>query len=130
MTTTKEIIELNKVFVSLNQQNIIKILVKDNIELNVEDILAIQKAKHKLIENQKHYVLFVTPRYSSITPEARSFSASAEVNKNAIAKGIVVVNLATRLISQFFVTVNKPPVMTKIFATQEEALSWFKTIKE
>jgi hypothetical protein len=119
-------VELKHSVISLMAGNLIKIKVKDHSILDVEDIKEIQKAKRELIGDQKHTVLFVTPRYGSITKEAREFSASHEANENAEAKAIVMNGLAMRIITNFFINYDKPPIEHKAFETERDALEWLK----
>lgn len=119
-----ESVDLEKAVVSLLDNNIIKIHVKEHALVELEDIEKIQEVKKSFIGNAVHCVLFIAPRIGTLTKEAREFSATPEVNLNAKAKAIVVPNLGMRLISNFFITMNKPTVTPKIFSNEKEALVW------
>jgi hypothetical protein len=127
---TKDMIELEKAKVSLIEGNIIKIDVKENSLVGVEEIKAFQVAKRRLLGDAVHYVLFITPKMGTMTREAREFSASSDVNENAKAKAVVVSSLVMRIIANFFLGTNKPPVLHKIFNSEKDALAWLKKIRQ
>jgi hypothetical protein len=121
-------VTLKNSVISQLQGNIIRVKVKEYSSLDVEDIREILKAKRELINDQKHTVLFITPRYGSITKEAREFSATYEANENAVAKAIVLNGLAMRIIANFFINYDKPPIEHKAFETERDAIEWLKKI--
>ncbi|HET6990145.1 MAG TPA: hypothetical protein VFJ43_02430, partial [Bacteroidia bacterium] len=92
--------------------------------LEVNDMLAINNAKFELVGTKKYTVLFIPGIFASITTEARAFSASREMNHNAIAKAILVTSTTDRLIGNFFIKINRPPAPTALFNTESEAMLW------
>lgn len=123
-----EEVELKNVTVSLLENNIIKLKIKEHSLIDVDDIKEMQVAKRNLIGDKKHTILFVTPRLGSMTREARDYSASPEVNLNAIAKAVVLNGLTMRIIANFFIHYNKPPVEHRVFETEKEAFEWLQTL--
>lgn len=122
-------IELKNAVVYLLDGDIIGVKAKEHSVIDLEDVKEVNRAKRELIGNKKHFVLIVTPKDGSITKEAREFSASEEVNLNAIAKAIVMNGLAMRIIVNFFINYDKPPVPHKAFETERDALDWLKKIR-
>jgi hypothetical protein len=119
-------IELEKAFVYLLSHNILKIQIKENADVEVDDIIKIQEAKIKLLGDNKHFVLFITPNNGIMTKEAREFAAGDLVNKNALLKAIVIPNLGMKIISNFFIKINKPIVEHKLFLNESDALKWLQ----
>ncbi len=119
-------ITTTKADVTLVEPDQVKIQIHDQVELDKEDMLAINAAKFRLVGDKKHIVLFIPGKLGSITQAAREVSASPEVNRNALAKAIVVSTISQRLIGNFFINVNKPPAPTRVFSSEEEALTWLK----
>ena len=113
-----EEVELKHVFVSLLENDVIKLRVKEHSIIDIDDVKEVQGAKRTLIGDKKHTVLFVTPKLGLITREARDYS-----------KAVVLNGLAMRIIVNFFINFNKPPVEHKIFENEEEALNWIQTLK-
>ena len=96
----------------------------EDAEIDQNDIEEIREAKFKLFGKLSHCVLFVSPEFGSITPEGRKEASSPLQNENAIAKAIIVKNIATRLVSNFFIRFNKPQIPVKVFENEKEALIW------
>jgi hypothetical protein len=129
MDSSMNVISTKKADVSLTSDGHILIRILEYSEVEAEDIKEINAAKDQLTEGKRNTVIFVTPNYGSISKEARELSASKEVYHNAIAKALVVSNMAGRLVSHFFITVNKPPAPTKIFKTEAEAAKWLTKMR-
>ena len=123
-------LELENAVVSLIDNSIIKIHIKEHAVIEVEDIKKFQEAKKALLDNPVHYVLFVTPKTGTLTKEAREFSATPEANLNAKAKAIVVANLGMRITTNFFIAMNKPPILHKAFNNEKQALEWLREIQK
>ncbi len=121
-------IKLKHVIIYLLEGNILKIVVKEKSVIDVDDVKEIQKAKRALIGDQKHTVLFITPQWGSMTKEARDYSALPEVSANALGKAVVLNGLAIRIITNFFIKFNNPPVEHKVFENEKDALAWLKTL--
>lgn len=120
-------IQLSKAIITYDEEGLVKILIRDNADINGKDILEINEAKQKLTGDHKYVVLFVPGKKGSINREARSASSSAEVYQNAIAKAIVVSSVTNRLIATFFINMNRPPAPTKFFPDEKSAIRWLKT---
>ena len=66
-------------------------------------------------------------RVRSVTRQARTFFASSPENL-AIASRVALVGASpiARVIGNFFLGLNKPPVPVRLFATEAEAIAWLK----
>lgn len=122
-------IELNKATCELIEDRIINIVVKDNVEIEVEDVLDIRKTNERLSKNENYLVVLESGFHSSITREARELSAKKEYGEQRKAMAFVITSLAQRIIGNFFININKPPTPTKIFNSREEALVWVKKFR-
>lgn len=121
-------IELEKLTMYLLEGNIIRIVVKERSIIDIDEVKEVQKVKRTFVGDQKHTVIFITPKFGSMTKEARDYSATDDVNMNAIGKAIVLNGLAIRIITNFFINFNKPPVEHRAFETEKEAMDWLKTL--
>lgn len=121
-------IDLGKAIVSLLDKDIIEIKITEHALIEEEEIKKFQEAKRTLVGNLPHYILFITPKVGIITKEAREAAAAPEANVNALAKAVVFSNLGMRILANFFITVNRPVVPHKAFATKEEALKWLNKL--
>lgn len=128
MEVIKEVV-LKNLTVSLMEDNIIRVKVNEHSIIDVSEVLELQKVKRSMVGDQRHSVMFITPKFGTMTKEARELSASKEVNINAMGKAIVLNGLAMRILANFFINFNKPPVEHKCFENEKNALEWLRTLK-
>lgn len=117
-----------KAVISLLKGDIVKMVPIENGEMDIIDLEEIQKAKFELVEERKYAVLFVTPNTGVMTKEARAFASGPLVNRNAVAKAIVIKNLGMRLMASFFIKFNKPVVEHRLFENEESAAEWLRSM--
>lgn len=130
MELTDKTIDTGKALVSSTEKGRVFIRVKDGMDLELEDIKSINQAKDQLAGEEAYTVVFSVGELCSISPEARAYSASAEVYRKAIAKAIVAPDLPGKLICNFFIKFNRPPAPTRLFGCEEEAILWLENIRK
>ncbi|MDX2173115.1 MAG: hypothetical protein SFY56_08350 [Bacteroidota bacterium] len=123
-------IDLKKASVSLMEDGIIHIHIKDQSEIELSDAVLIFEAMEKLCGGEKHPVLIDAGEFSSIDKEARMFAASMESNIFTLADGIAYLNLAQKLLAEFYLKNNKPVVPTKVFSNRQDAIVWLNEIAQ
>ena len=106
--------------------NIFKLKPKENVELVVQDAIEIRNIFFKLANGSKWAVLVDGANFFTTTAEFRSLSASAAYTDLRVALAIVTNSMATKIIGNFFIKVNKPASHTKLFSNEKEALAWLK----
>ncbi len=126
---TSKVIKLKSLTITLIEDNIIRVQVDEHCVVDLDEVKEVQKAKRALIGNQRHSVLFITPKFGTMTKEARELSATKEVNMYAMGKAIVLNGLAMRILANFFINFNKPPVEHRAFENENDALEWLRTLK-
>lgn len=114
----------DKYSINWHSPGIFQVDVHENAFLELEDILEIQTYKRHLTQGNPYVVLFVAPRFGNISKEAKSFLASDEGCKGAIAKAVVLTNLGGRIIYNYFITHFKPKVIHRAFNEKEKAMLW------
>ncbi|MGZ3920884.1 MAG: DUF7793 family protein [Bacteroidia bacterium] len=120
----------SKAEITLHEKNIVKINVMNDVCLEADDILEINKAQSFLIKDNYYRVLHVCGINSSVSKEARDLLSNKDISKNRLAKAIIINSLAQKIVVNFFIKFNKPPYPTKLFNTESEALRWLDEIKE
>lgn len=113
-----------KFTISWIEPGIIRIAVHENVHLEFDDVKEIQIHKSELSKNRKHGVLFITPRFGNISRDAKAYLASPEASLNCIAKAAITANLGMRLLVNFFISVNKPPIIHRAFNEEEKGKKW------
>ncbi len=107
--------------------DIVKMVPFENAEMDVKDLEDIQKIKFEMVGERKYAVLFVTPTMGVMTKEARAFASGPLVNRNAVAKAVIIKNLGMRMMFSFFIKFNKPIVEHRLFEKEPEAIAWLRS---
>jgi hypothetical protein len=123
-----KVIETDKALVSITSQGHVLTRIKEQMDLEVRDIEEMLAAKRSLIGDREHTVLFVSPRFGTISPKAREFSASAEVGYKVIARAIVTSSLSSRLLGNFYLRINRPSTPTRLFENESDAEKWLDKV--
>lgn len=126
MTLENENIKIDLTHASISQEmnGIIFIRIKSGAVLDLAKIKEINEAKNKLADDRRHAVIFIAHENAVMTKEARNYSASEEVFKNAVCKAIVVKSTAHRLITNYFIHFLKPIAPVKMFNSEQKAVEW------
>ena len=127
----KKHIELEKVHLYLIEDGFTLLTAKNNVEVELEDAIEIDDISYDLVEG-KPFVTLVDGRNvrSNISHEARDFFANDEkITKIRKAQAIVVNNLHTKLLANFYMKFYKPENPVKIFSDYDKAEKWVKEIK-
>lgn len=121
-------IETRTVVNSLIEEGILKVVVKENINLTLDDARENYNAAMQLTNAKRFSVLVEGHDFATIDKDAREFSSTAEAFENTIAMAIVVRSLSTRLLGLFLLQLNKRNHKTdiKLFKDSDAALLWIK----
>ena len=87
-------------------------------------ILAVIEAGKKLCNDKSHLLLTDVKVLAELTSEARKIAASKENTENLVAQAIVVKWVATKLIANAFMKLNKPHYPVKTFSDEGKAVKW------
>lgn len=81
------------------------------------------RLRQQITQGKPVYLLVDGRNVRHVTLHARSYLAR-EGADGILAKAIVAGNPVLRMIGNFFLRLNKPPVPSSIFKTREEAVEW------
>ncbi len=123
----EQTIELEKAFVSLRTDRIIHVHIKGGEELELADAKEVVAAIGFLGNKKKFPVLIDCEEFSTVSKEARAYSASKETNIYTSADALAYHSLAHKLFADIYVNIDKPAIPTKIFPDNEQAITWLKT---
>jgi len=121
-----EKIELNKVFVELLAPNLVLLSLKDNITIEVEDIIEIKDINTKLTNGNNYGLITNSGNYTSISNEARKLTANKEMEGKRIAMSIIINSLSQRMLVNFYLKINKPSIPTKSFSNLKDSREWIE----
>jgi len=63
-------------------------------------------------------------KMKSISKDARQFFASDEVTRVSLAFAMIVDTPLSRVLGNFYLSISKPKLPTRIFSSEAEALEW------
>lgn len=109
---------------------IIENVVREAVSIEYDDVIKIKEKNQALAKVKKYTLLISSEPFTSISKEARELSASDEFADTTIAKAILVGSLAQKLVVNFYLSINKPKIKTKMFSIndREKAIDWLKEI--
>ena len=118
--------QLNHAEIIHLQHNLYLLKFEDDYEVELEDAIEIDQAFIKITNNQPFCVVVdARNRYSSISNDARDFFANdPEILPIRKKIAIVINNMPTRMIANFFVKFNRPKTPTKVFNDYNKAIDW------
>jgi len=125
-----ETIRTSVAVLTLIEESIILFHINEYSELGMKEMLEVREANNILSKGNSYCVLMDAGDFSSSSKEAREESASEEHSKNRIAMGIIQNNFAIKIMTRFYLKINKPVRPTKIFKTKEEALVWLRQMRD
>jgi hypothetical protein len=83
-----------------------------------------------LSEGKSYPCLVDTTLVKTITKDAREAFAKGDGIKNMTACALLIGSPVNRLLGNFFLSVSKPGVPTRLFTSKEDALVWLSTFKK
>ncbi len=97
-----------------------------DFSVELEHVLEMQSVMEKIHaeSGMKHPVCAIYPRDVTLSKEAREYGTTDEANEYTTAVAAVVTSLAQKMIGNFIMRVQKPPIPLKLFSEREEALKW------
>lgn len=72
----------------------------------------------------KFYNIYEFDSFSDIEPELREWAADSDGNSYTYTDAIVIGSLSQKIITDFYLRVNKPIRRTKIFYSLEKSIKW------
>lgn len=99
----------------------------DLMDINV--IKDIVELRLKVTEDFKPYPFLVNIRdVKNSTKEVRDFLASKKAAERVTVTALLIDSMVSAAIGNFFMRISKPPVPTKIFTDEGEAIKWLNTL--
>ncbi len=80
----------------------------------------------RILNGKKTPALIDIRNIKSVDREARIHYAGAATGNIFTAAALLIDSPMTKTIGNFFLGINKPTVPTKLFSSEEEAISWLK----
>lgn len=111
----------------IDEDGILRIKILPGVNINKENFKEYFDASVKLLEGKKALVLFNASSEYTITDEEKKIGTSKEVADTRIAIAYVTRSLANKLMFNLFISVYRPTVPAKMFASEAKGLKWLKS---
>lgn len=114
---------------SLFSNNIVQCeWVEDLYEIQIKHILLLKDGLKELGGGEKMRFYNNSKDFSKIDKEAMEYISKPEASEFTLANGVLVNNLAKKIMFNFFMKFNKPTVPTRAFRTKGEAFDWLLSV--
>ena len=120
--------EIPEATICLRSDGIVYVAYKENVTLDVKLQTDMLDLFREITGNQKTNFIFETDEGFVVTKEARDNAANLEKDTPVNASAMIVTNLATRLVANFFIKVNKPAIKYKLFGNHKDAIEWLNSL--
>ncbi|MBS1635437.1 MAG: hypothetical protein JST26_05900 [Bacteroidetes bacterium] len=122
--------ELRIATATLYQGNVIAFRFMDDVVLQVEDVIELSQTNVAMTGDNPYFTIVVTGQRQDITQEAREYDFYKELGRKptCVAEAVIVHDLPTRIVVDFYYKLRRFPYPAKVFANEEQALEWFRTI--
>ena len=122
-----EVIITRTARISLRPDGILHFVYFPDAQERLEDAHANVKASEHLNPDQRRPLLVDLRPMRGIEREARAYYSSL---RSITARALLVESPVTRVMANFFISINKPPVPTKLFTSEDQAVAWLKNFME
>jgi hypothetical protein len=117
-------IETSVSIITIHESGIGQMHFKDGIILGLTEQMEHLEAMIKIADGKKMPFVVTAGKHVNITPEARDNAILIEDISPVCATGVVVQNLAYRLIADFYLKINKPKTPYRVFTDKRAAFEW------
>lgn len=120
--------EIPEASVKMRSDGIVHVFYKENVTLDVELQMSMLESFSQLTNNEKAYFIFEADEGFALTKEAQLNATLLEERSPVKASAIIVKNLASRIVANFFIKVSKPTLKYKLFSNINDAADWLKSL--
>ncbi len=124
----QEVIDTRTAQVFLLKENFVKMVMKEDALLELEDMIENHNAENALTNHKPHVILIDTRSNSMSSDEARKFSSGDEPTKYRIAVAILFDGLSGRIVANSLLNIYHPKVPTQKFTDENEAILWLESM--
>lgn len=122
-----DVFRTDKFRASLIAPSIIENVVLQGQTMEVEDVLELKKLNKSIAEGKPYAIVVRFEHLADVSKKAKELIASKEFAEFTMAKALLVDNIGHRLVGNFYLTINKPFMKTKVFTDKTAAIEWLKS---
>lgn len=111
----------------IDRDGILNLIFEPDVHIAVSDMKFVEKKLQEVSGNKPFKLIMDTRnRYIQFDREARRYAATSPITKNILGQAVLMNNLPTRLLFNFYTSIDKPQYPIKAFKTREPAVEWLK----
>lgn len=117
--------ELNDVIFSVYGNQIYHVYIKKESRITMQVV----KQGYRFLNEYGggvFYNIFQLDSFSEVDPEVREWAAGNSINRHTIMDAIVITGLGQKIITDFYLKINKPIIQTRVFDNLQCAVSWIQ----
>ena len=115
---------------TLLEDRIILFETDEHVTVGIQEMQEVRKVNHELSDGRPYCVMSKTGAFSSYSKEMLDASKTYEYSKNRIALAIIANNLAVKMMTNAYIRMRKPPIPTKSYRSEEEAINWLRKMRD
>ncbi|MGB9128761.1 MAG: hypothetical protein WCB97_03860 [Thiobacillus sp.] len=110
----------------LGEDGIVRIIHVPGAEVTLEDAKETMAAYLKINQGKRRPLFIDTKTMKSMTRETRQYYSGGEAAEVASAAAIIVGTPVSRVLGNFYIGLSNPHLPSRLFSSEDEALTWLK----
>ena len=119
-------IDTDLVTICIRTDGIMHTHTKVKLEISLEDAQNIYETSVKLGKGKAYANLFTTEKFTLASAEVREFLVSPKRIAVATADAFILDSLPQKILGNFYLKFDKPPIPSKLFTDHSVAIKWLK----
>lgn len=124
MTLPESAVASSASYFWVDDEGVLNILNKPKKVHDLQDALENVQIAREIAKNNTHPLLIDMTNIRSMSREAREVYVMESERDYVMAVALVTTSITSRVVANFFIGFNKPPVPTKLFNDIEAAKKW------
>lgn len=126
LTSTNIIVfDTTKFQLLLCEDSILNLHIKEDQYITISDVEQYYDLATQLLPKKKYPVMHTIGIGASVDHDVREFASKNE-RRISLADGLVIDNMANRILARFYIKFHKPKITTAIFTNKNDALEWLR----
>lgn len=112
------------------ENDVLLVTMKEDCSVTVKDMEYLLKTAVSLTRFKKYYAVIDARTNASISSDVSEYYSKSEYSRYRLADAFIINSLAMRLLVNFYISFNKPEILTKTFADADPAIQWINHLKK
>lgn len=113
----------------VDREGFLRIKVIEGVHIDLPSLKEDAAVNMVLTNNKKTLALYDSRAFFTIDQDARDYVKSGITDPTRLATAVLINQLGTRLLVNFFIRFNKPRTPMRLFTCEDNALKWLRELK-